>query len=167
MGAASLLYDAAILSSLVALAAGGLGAVTARKAVHFIAWLVVAALGVAAFLALTGYGYIAAFHVVVYVGTSVTLLAIVVMLLGCSVVPRSWRPGRLILSVFAAAALQAPLLVYALSRPTPLPGGGVSLGEAARALLDCWLCTLLMVATVATVLIEAVAIARSSPAAGE
>ena len=164
--AESMLYDVALTASLLAVAAGGVGVVAARKAVHFISWLVVSALGVAAVLALLGYGYIAAFHVVVYVGTSVTLLAIVVMLLGCSVEPRSWRPGRLIIAVFAAAALQAPLLLYALANPAPR-GTGVSLGEAARALLDCWLCTLLMVATVATVLIEAVAIARSERTAGE
>jgi NADH-quinone oxidoreductase subunit J len=163
---AGVFYDVALAASLLALAAGGLGVVAARKAVHYIAWLVVAALGVAAFLALLGYGYIAVFHVVVYVGTSVTLLAIVVMLLGCSVEPRGWRPGRMLLSVFAAAALEAPLLIYSLANPAP-KGTGVSLGEAARQLLDCWLCTLLMVATVATVLIEAVAIARSSTTAGE
>ncbi len=167
MSLSALLYDAAVVASLVALAAGSIGVVVARKAVHYIAWLVVAALGVASFLALAGYGYIAAFHVVVYVGTSVTLLAIVVMLLGCNMEPRAWRPGRLIVAVFAAAALQAPLLLYALANPTPLGGGGLSLGEAARALLDCWLCTLLMVATIATVLIEAVAIARSERGAGE
>jgi NADH-quinone oxidoreductase subunit J len=163
----SVLYDLAVVASLAAVAAGSVGAVYARKAVHYIAWLVVAALGVASFLALAGYGYIAAFHVVVYVGTSVTLLAIVVMLLGCNVEPRPWRPGRLVLSVFAGAALQAPLLLYALSNPAPLSARGVGLGEAARALLDCWLCTLLMVATIATVLIEAVAIARSDKTAGE
>ncbi len=159
----SVLYDAALVASLVAVAAGSLGVVAARKAVHMIAWLVVAALGVASVLALMGYGYIAVFHVVVYVGTSVTLLAVVVMLLGCSAEPRAWRPGRMLLAFFAAAALQAPLLIYALSNPVPSEklSTGLSIGEAARSLLDCWLCTLLMVITLATVLIEAVAIARA------
>ncbi len=156
------LLDAALVASLAAVAAGGVGAVVARKAVHMIAWLVVMALGVASVLALMGYGYIAVFHVVVYIGTSVTLLAVVVMLVGCSVEPRTWRPGRLLLAFMAAAALEAPLLFYALENPVPSTrlGTGVGLEEAARQLLDCWLCTVLMVITVATVLIEALAIAR-------
>jgi len=162
LSAEQALLDAALAASLAAVAAGGVGAVVARKAVHMIAWLVVMSLGVASVLALMGYGYIAVFHVVVYIGTSVTLLAVVIMLLGCSIEPRAWRPGRLLLAFMAAAALEAPLLFYALQNPVPGTrlGTGVSLGEAARQLLNCWLCTVLMVITVATVLIEALAIAR-------
>ena len=158
MGFGQLVSDLAFVAAMLALAAGSVGAVVARKSVHIVSWLVVASLGVAAGLALLGYSYISVFHVVVYIGTAVTLLALVIMLLGCSVEGRPWRPGRLIISFFAAAALLTPILVYAGST---VPHARASIAEAAQALLRCWFCTLLMVITLATVVIEAVAIARS------
>ena len=158
MGLGQLVSDLAFVGAMLALAAGSVGAVVARKSMHIVSWLVVASLGVAAGLALLGYSYISVFHVVVYIGTAVTLLALVIMLLGCSVEGRPWRPGRLIISFFAAAALLTPILVYAGST---VSHARASIAEAAQALLRCWFCTLLMVITLATVVIEAVAIARS------
>ncbi|KSW12073.1 hypothetical protein CF15_04660 [Pyrodictium occultum] len=161
------LLDAAIVVSLLAAASGSVGAIMARKTVHSIAWLVIASLGVAAVLALTGYGYLSVFHIVVYTGAGIMLLAIVVMMLGCGVEPRTLNPGRLVLAFFAAAALEAPLAMYALSHPvssSELASRSLSFTQAARVLMDCWLCTLLMVVTVAAVLIEALSMARGSAA---
>ncbi|NOZ89575.1 MAG: hypothetical protein GXO15_06595 [Crenarchaeota archaeon] len=149
--------------SLAAVAAGSIGAIVARRSIHIVSWLVVAALGVAAVLAMLGYTYVAVFHVVIYIGTAVTLFAVIVMLLGSGSEPRPWMPGRLLLAVMAAAALQAPLLVQGLSGGRP-GGVRVSVRDAGEALLSCWLCTILMVIAIATVLVEAVALARS-PAA--
>jgi len=157
------LFDAAIATSLAAIAAGSVGAVIARKTVHSVAWLVIASLGVASIFALLGYGYLSVFHIVVYVGTSVTLLAIVVMMLGCSMEPRVWKPSRLILAFFAAAALEAPLALHALSNPvstSEIAGRGLGFERASKMLINCWICTLLMIVTVAAVLVEAIAIAR-------
>jgi len=154
----SSLSDAAFIISLLALAAGSVGVVVARKALHMVSWLVVASLGVASLLALSGYGYISVFHIVVYIGTAITLIAMVILMLGCDVEPRAWRPGKLLLSVFAAAVLQTPVLLY---KPAYLKMEGLELRKAAQPLLQCWLCTVLVVVTVATVVIEAVAIARS------
>lgn len=157
------LFDAAIVTSLAAVAAGSIGAVIARKTVHSVAWLVIASLGVAAMFALLGYGYLSVFHIVVYVGTSITLLAIVVMMVGCSIDPRTWQPGRLILAFFAAAALEAPLALHAFSNPlssSEIAGRGLGFERASSILLDCWVCTLLIIVTVAAVIVEAIAIAR-------
>ena len=158
-GAVEASYAAAAVAGLLAVAAGSVGVVAARRTIHVISWLVVAALGVAVVLALLGYSYIAVFHVVIYLGTAITLLAIIVMLFGDLGEPRPFSPLRGLLAVFAAAALQAPLLLYSLRVEHPR-GTGAAIQEAARLLLDCWLCTLLIVVAIATVLIEAVAVAR-------
>jgi len=151
----------AYLVSLTAVVAGSVGTVVARKSIHIVLWLVIAALGVAAVLALLGYTYVAVFHVVIYLGTAVTLLAVVIMLMGSGLEPRPWRPGRLLLAFMAALALQTPLLVQGL-RGAPR-GVRVSVADAGSLLLRCWLCTALMVIALATVLVEAVALARGAP----
>lgn len=150
-------WDAAFTSSIAAIVVGAIGVMVSRKAFYMLLGLITAALGVASIIALIGYTYLSVFHVIVYIGTAVALLAIVILLLGHHVEPVQWDTRRLVIAAIAASLLQAPVYVYVRMAS---PGLRTSIGEISRQLYSCWYCTLLIVVTLATAVIEAIAIAR-------
>jgi NADH-quinone oxidoreductase subunit J len=151
------IWDAAFVTAIAAVVVGAMGIVVAKKAFYILLGLVTSALGVASILALIGYTYLSAFHVIVYIGTSITLIAIVMMLLGRHIEPQPWKPERLLLAIAAAFILQAPVFMYATIGS---PSFKATISEVSRQLFECWYCTILIVVTLATVIIEAIAIAR-------
>ncbi|BEP17353.1 hypothetical protein PYJP_07050 [Pyrofollis japonicus] len=163
----NLLVDSAIVGSLTVLALSAIGTVVAKRTMKAVFMLGIAALSVAGLMALMGYSYLAAFYVVVYAGTTITLLAFIVMMLGDLYEEAPRKPDLLLLSIITAAALGAPILFYASRHPVPsseIVKTKYGLADAARFFTDCWLCTILILVTIAAVLIEAVSIARKSQA---
>ena len=151
------LWDAAFITGVAAIVVGAIGIVVSRKAFYILLGLVVSALGVASILALIGYTYLSAFHVIVYIGTSITLIAIVMMLLGRHIEPQPWKPEKLLLAIATAFVLQAPVFMYA---SISSPSFRATISEVSRQMFECWYCIVLIVVTLATVIIEAIAIAR-------
>jgi NADH-quinone oxidoreductase subunit J len=67
--------------------------------------------------------------------------------------------SKLILALASAAALQAPLLVYASISSHHMRK--VTLSQVTSELLSCRVCLLVIIVAIASVLVEAVALARS------
>ena len=165
----SLSLDTAIIGSLVVLAAASVGTITAKRTMKAVFMLLIVALATAALIGLMGYAYLAAFYVVVYAGTAIALLAFIVMMVGDLYEETAHRRDLALLSVVVAATLEAPMAVYAVRHPvasTELAQAKYSLADAARFFTGCWLCTILMMITIAAVLIEAVSVARKSQESG-
>jgi NADH-quinone oxidoreductase subunit J len=157
--------DFALVASLALLAAASAAAVAARRVMRSILALALVSFAASALLGLFGYAYLAAFYLVVYTGTALALLAFVVLSLGDLSEDKRvpWRPLPLLLSVAAAAVIEAPVLFYALRHPVgslELYRSGFRLSSVAVFFTRCWLCTILIMVTIAAVLIEAVSVAR-------
>ena len=156
----TILYYSALLGSLAVAVAGSVAAVKARKTIYSILGLVALALGVSAVFALHGYTYLAVFILAIYVGAGVTLIALVVMVTGHYRIPVQHSPAKLLLAFTAAAALQAPLLVYGAAYGEP-EQAMVDLRSVAEDMFECKICIVVVIVTIASVLVEAIAIARS------
>ncbi len=163
----SVTLDTAIIGSLAVLAIAAVGTVTAKRTMKSVFMLLIVALATAALIGLMGYAYLAAFYVVVYAGTAIALLAFVVMMVGDLYEGPRHRRDLALLSVVAAATLEAPLAVYAVRHPVTsaeLAQTKYSLADAAKFFTGCWFCTILMMITIAAVLVEAISVARRSQA---
>ncbi|ABM80060.1 NADH-quinone oxidoreductase subunit J [Hyperthermus butylicus] len=155
----SVLYYSVLLGSLATVAVGSIAAVRARKTIYSILGLVTLALGVSAVFALHGYTYLAVFILAIYVGAGVTLIALVVMVTGYYRIPVQHSPAKLLLAFIAAAALQAPVLVYGAAHNGP-EAVMVDLRSVAADMFKCKICIVVIIITIASVLVEAIAIAR-------
>ena len=161
----SVTLDTAIIGSLAVLAAAAVGTAVARRTMKAVFMLLMVALATAAMMGLMGYAYLAAFYVIVYAGTTIALLAFVVMMVGDLYEEPKHRRDLTLLSIVTAATLEAPLAVYAVRHPVTtaqLAQTKYSLADAARFFTGCWFCTILMMMTIAAVLVEAISVARRS-----
>ncbi len=140
------------------IAAGSVAAVVSRKTIYAVLGLVGVALGVSAVFALYGYTYLAAFNIAVYVGAGVTFIALVIMFTGYYRTRVEHSLPKLLLALAAGLAIQTPLLVYASHSPhhrTSYPFSAV-----ASSMLSCRICLFIIITAIASVLIEAIALAR-------
>lgn len=121
-----------------------------------------AVLGVlnAALLALLGYGIVAAFLVIVYVGAAVMFIIVAVSMLGGGGLER-WQPEK---GFFAAASILAVLLIIILAsslHAAYTQPAGISLQSVSGILVGKYLPVLgIIFVALAATLIEAIAIAR-------
>jgi NADH-quinone oxidoreductase subunit J len=155
--------DVALVLSAALVALSSIGAVVARRGMYMIGMLAAAAVGAAGIIAALGYGYIAAFHVVVYAGAGITLMALVLMFLGDVSEDVSHDPLKALAAVVAAAAILGPLAYHVVtSAPSPSrPAASFDFKEAVAALTENWPTFIVVMVTLAAVIIEAVAIARA------
>jgi NADH:ubiquinone oxidoreductase subunit 6 (subunit J) len=147
-----------LLLSVGVMIAGAIATVVARRTIYAILGLVGVALGVSAIFALYGYTYLAAFNITIYVGAGITLIALVIMFTGYYRTRVEHSISKLLLALAAGLALQSPLLVYAEhsshnSRAPPFR-------EVSASLLSCRVCIFIVLVAIASVLIEAIALAR-------
>jgi len=156
----SVLEEFAYLAlSLIALGSG-LVAVSTEQAVYAAVALGFTGTSVAGLIALLGYGYVAAFHLLVYVGATVTFMVF-------SVVMMRQEP-RLMRSLATVSVLNAVLLglvFYMIAVSTgiggALPSINIDLGRVAKEFIDdYWFPLLLVVASLATIMIEGIVVAR-------
>jgi NADH:ubiquinone oxidoreductase subunit 6 (subunit J) len=150
-------YTVLLLSAGV-IVAGSIATVVARKTMYAILGLVGVALGVSAMFALYGYTYLAAFNIAVYVGAGLTFVALVVMFTGYYRTRIEHSASKFLLALAAGLALQTPLLVYA--RHSAHQSRAPPFGEVAASLLSCRVCVFIVIVAIASVLIEAIALAR-------
>ncbi|MET1129080.1 MAG: NADH-quinone oxidoreductase subunit J [Thermoproteota archaeon] len=155
--------DVALVLSAMLVALCSIGAIIARKGMYMIGMLAAAAIGAAGIIATLGYGYIAAFHVVVYAGAGITLMALVLMFLGDVSEDVRHDPLKALAALMAAAAILGPLAYHVITRaPTPSrPVTSFDFREAVAALTRNWPTFIVVMVTLAAVIIEAVAIARA------
>ena len=140
---------------------GALGVIAARRTIYAAFWLAVVGVATAAFMALLGFTYIAVFHLLIYVGASVSFLAFTVLM----VEPEQEPPpahslGRALLAAAIGLVLSAPL---ALIVPSVVTRVAVSLSEFVDMLATRFdYPVIVTLIALAAVLIEAVAVARRS-----
>ncbi len=135
-------------------------AVQARYAVYSAVALGMTGAGVAGLMALLGFGYVAAFHLLVYVGATVTFMAFSVIML-------REQPGMLKnlvpLAVLSAIMIFAAITVSLSSMGIERQASTVELElmDAAKALVDkYWFPLLLAIVSLATIMIEGISVAR-------
>lgn len=136
----------------------GFLAVKSRDSVYAALSLAFVGSSVAGLIALMGFGYLAAFHLVIYVGAAVIFLTFTVLMLREP--PAEFREMRLAALVNAVALAT---ILYMLLRQTFL--GNVELKEnlsevSALIFGKYWLAFLALVYSLATVVIEAIVVAR-------
>ncbi len=140
---------------------GALGVIAARRTIYSAFWLAVVGVATAAFMALLGFTYIAVFHLLIYVGASVSFLAFTVLM----VEPEQEPPpahslARALLAAAVGAVFAAPL---ALLMPFGVTRVTVSLGQFVDMLATRFdYPVIVTLIALAAVLIEAVAVARRS-----
>ena len=150
------------IAAIVALASAIL-VVRLKDLVYASVSLAVLGLSTAVIAALLGYGIVAAFLVIVYVGAAVMFIIVSMSMLGGEV-HESWDHDRgSIAAGFAAAALAIAFLgggLYSLYRPP----GGASLSEIAGFILDeangIAPAVFIVLAGLAATILEAIAVAR-------
>ena len=155
-----LLSSFVLTVSVLVVVLGSIGAIISRKAMHMVALLAVTALGAATIIAILGYIYLAAFHVIVYAGAGITLMAIVLMFLGDIIEKPRVSVEKALLAIILALVVHTPLYMYVSTKaPTSRPGMP-SFEEVVSIFVDNWIYTIVIMITLAAVVIEAVAIAR-------
>ncbi len=134
-------------------------AIKAKDSIYAAAALGMVGLGIAGLIAMLGYGYVAAFHVVIYVGAAVTFVTFSVLMLREQ--PAEFKEIKVL------AALNALLLagVYLLAiRSTGIGELGsvyLNLGEVARVIIEqYWFPLLIVFVSLATIMIEGIIVAR-------
>ena len=153
--------EAALLTAMGMSVVGALGVVAARRTIYAAFWLAVVGVATAAFMALLGFTYIAVFHLLIYVGASVSFLAFTVLM----VEPEQEPPpahslGRALLAAAIGLVLATPL---ALIVPPVVTRITVSLSEFVDMLATRFdYPVIVTLIALAAVLIEAVAVARRS-----
>lgn len=115
----------------------------------------------AAFIALLGYGLIAAFLVIVYVGAAVMFIIVSVSMLGGAPI-ETWEPERGIISAAAVAGALGIIVVSSgIYAAYTSPTSPVDLGRIASLIVDRYLVVISVIfVALAATLIEAIAIAR-------
>ncbi len=115
----------------------------------------------AVFIALLGYGLVAAFLVIVYVGAAVMFIIISVSMLGGAPI-ETWEPERGVIPAAAVAgALGIIVLSSGLYAAYTAPGAPIDLGSVASIIVDKYLVVIAVIfVALAATLIEAIAIAR-------
>lgn len=147
-----------LILSLMAMAFSFL-AIISKDYVYSAMSLGVVGASVAGLFATLGYGYIATFHLLVYVGATVTFIVFSVVMM--REVPEEYkelRPIGVIMGIILAVLLNALLVPRVpLLQPKPSP----SLSELAGAISSrYWFPTLVLAVCLATVIIEGLVIAR-------
>ncbi len=155
-----LLSDFVLVLSVSIVVLGSIGAIISRKAMHMVALLAVTALGAAAIIAILGYTYLAAFHIIVYAGAGITLMAIVLMFLGDIIEKPRISIEKALLALILALVIHIPLYTYVSARTSTTKPEMPSFEEVVSVFVDNWVYTIVIMITLAAVIIEAVAIAR-------
>jgi NADH-quinone oxidoreductase subunit J len=145
--------------SLIALGSG-LAAVSTAQSVYAAIALGFTGTAVAGLIALLGFGYVAAFHLLVYVGATVTFMVFSVVMLR--------QEPRMLRGLTLASALNAALLgliFYMVAVSTGIGGAAprinIDLGHVSSAFIEqYWFPLLLVVASLATIMIEGIVVAR-------
>jgi len=136
----------------------GIAAVKARDSVYAALSLAFVGSSVAGLMALLGFGYLAAFHLMIYVGAAVIFITFTVLMLREP--PAEFREIRA-LGLLNALLLGLALYLAANSVTTRETALYESLSEAASLIFDkYWFPFLVLVYSLATVIIEAMVIAR-------
>ncbi len=161
MSLSSLALEELAFLALTGIAVGSaLIAVQTRYAVYSAVALGMTGAGVAGLMALLGFGYVAAFHLLVYVGATVTFMAFSVIML-------REQPGMLKnlvpLAVVSAILICVTVIVAVNSMGIERHVAPVEmeLREAAEALVDkYWFPLILAIVSLATIMIEGISVAR-------
>jgi len=141
--------------------AGAVGVVAARRTIYAAFWLAVVGVGTAAFMALLGFTYIAIFHLLIYVGASVSFLAFTVLMVEAEQEPPPAHSlPRALLAVAIGVVLVTPM---ALILPHSLQRVHIDLAYFVNELASRFEYPVVVtLIALAAVLIEAVSVARRS-----
>ncbi len=153
------LESLALLTAVGLSVVGAIGAVAARRTIYAAFYLAVVGVGIATFMSILGFTYLGIFHLLIYVGASVSFLAFTVLMVEAEQEP----PPRHRLSYALLSAGIAFVLVYPLYLllPSAVERVTVDLGIFVDTLAARFQYPVVItLIALAAVLIEAVSVAR-------
>ncbi len=147
---------ASVLLAIVAVASAA-GIIAARRTFYSVFWLAGVGLAVAGFMALLGFTYLAAFHLIIYVGAAASFIAFTLLMLGEEAEAGGERhdAGKLALAVVLAAILWFPI-AHILLRHPPLRVSIDWRGVAGLLTGELWLPLLITIVGLSAALVEAI-----------
>ncbi len=153
------LESLALLTAMGLSVVGGIGAVAARRTIYAAFYLAIVGVGIATFMAILGFTYLGLFHLLIYVGASVSFLAFTVLMVEAEQEPPPrHRLSYVLLSVLIATVLVYPLYLFL---PPAVERVTVNLGIFVENLASRFeYPVIITLIALAAVLIEAISIAR-------
>ncbi|NPA04714.1 MAG: NADH-quinone oxidoreductase subunit J [Crenarchaeota archaeon] len=157
----SVWVDAAAAALTLIAVVSAAGIIAARRTFYSVFWLAGVGLAVAGFMALLGFTYLAAFHLIVYVGAAASFIAFTLLMLGeeAEAGEEAHDPRKLGLAVLLAAILWFPVAHVVLRHP-PLPGSVEWRSVASMLTERLWLPLLITVVGLSAALVEAITLTR-------
>ena len=158
----------AVVALLLGLSAG-IGVVVVKRSFYAIVWLAFVGASVAILMALTGFTYLALFHVLIYIGATIAFLMFVMTAIGEEKEEGETRHSvsAAIAAGLASVAILFPLMsvskyietysIYDIMKTSDI---NLWIEASRRIFIDYWPVTLIALIALVAMLIEVIAVAR-------